>query len=450
MATAGITEHGDTDEHFERRTIRRVYWRLVPLLFVMVFFNYLDRLNLGIAQLQMGDQLQIGAAAFGVAGSVFYLGYMVLEIPSNLILNKVGARKWISRILLSWGAVAALTAFVVNDTSLYVARFLLGVMEAGFLPGVAIYVSRWFPQRYRATAVAGYIIGSQVASVIGGPASAAIMTYADDVVGLQGWQWMFLIEGVGAMLVGVIALRSMTERPADARWLAADQRDWLERTLAAERAALGDHRVGVRAVVGDPRVWTLAIMFGCALVGIYGLGLWLPQIIAEFGHLSTMQIGLLSAVPPLMGVIGTVIIGRSSDRRRERKKHLAAVYGLGAIAIVASAYAPSHVLSYLLLCVMGLFLYSGNSIFWTLASSIRSGAAGAAAIALINTIAQFGGVFGPSAIGFIRSATGSFTIGLLTIAGFLVVACILALALRVNRPVDAAATPMITDQLPRS
>jgi D-galactonate transporter len=424
---------GDGSIDFERRTIRRVYWRLVPLLFVMVLFNYLDRLNLGFAQLQMGDELKISDAAFGIAGSVFYLGYMVLEIPSNLILDKVGARRWIPRILLTWGAVAALTAFVFNDSSLYVARFLLGVMEAGFLPGVAIYVSRWFPRRHRATAVAGYIIGSQVASVVGGPLSASIMTYADDAFGLRGWQWMFLIEGIGAIVVGIIAIRALTERPADARWLEPEQRDWLEQTLAAERAATGSQKASVRVVVGDPRVWILAIMFGCALVGIYGLGLWLPQIIDDFGHLSTMQVGFLSAVPPLCGVIGTVIVGRSSDRHNERRKHLAFVYGMGAAAIIASALVPSHVVCYLLLCVMGLFLYSGNSIFWALGSSIRSGAAGAAAVALINTIAQFGGVFGPSAIGFIRTASGSFTIALLTIGGFLIVATVLALLLRVDR-----------------
>lgn len=427
---------------FEARTVRRVYRRLIPLLFAMVFFNYLDRVNLGFAELQMGDQLRISDAAFGIAGSIFYVGYMVLEIPSNLILNKVGARKWIARILLSWGAVAALTAFVFNDTSLYVARLLLGVMEAGFLPGVAIYVSRWFPQRYRATAVAGYIIGSQFPSVIGAPISTAIMTYADQALGLHGWQWMFLVEGLGAVVVGVIALRTMTESPADAKWLAPDQRDWLDQTLEAERAATGSQKLSVRNVVGDSRVWILAIMFGCALVGIYGLGLWLPQIIDEFGHLSIMQVGFLSAIPPLCGVLGTVVIGRSSDRRQERRKHLAFVYGMGAIAIIASVYAPSHTLSYLLLWVMGLFLYSGNSIFWSLASSLRAGAAGAAAIALINTVAQFGGLLGPSAIGFIRGSTGSFNIALLTIAGFLVVATVLALTLRVDRATQPAAVPV--------
>ncbi|AET90862.1 MFS transporter [Burkholderia sp. SFA1] len=420
----------------EAATMRKVYGRLMPLLFAMMFFNYLDRINIGFAALDMNRALGFSPAVFGFAGSIFFVGYMVLEVPSNLLLHRVGARRWIARILLTWGAVAAATAFVFDDKSFYALRFLLGVMEAGFLPGVAVYLTKWFPERYRARAVGGYIIAGSFSAVLGGPISTALMTYANGMLGLQGWQWMFILEGIPAMLLGLFTLRIMTERPADADWLADDEKQWLETTLAAEREAIGGHtHFPLLRVAGDIRVWSLACLFGCALVGIYGLFLWLPQIVKSLGHLSNIEVGFLSAAPPLLGVLGTFIISRSSDRTGDRKKHLAFVYGMSAIAIAGSAYAPNPVIAYALLCATGLFIYAGNPLFWSLASSFRTGAAGAATIALINTIAQFGGLVGPWSIGLVRNATGNFKLALLTIAAFLVVATVIALVMRV-KPAD--------------
>ncbi|SAK56994.1 major facilitator transporter [Caballeronia fortuita] len=420
----------------EAATMRKVYGRLMPLLFAMMFFNYLDRINIGFAALDMNKALGFSPAVFGFAGSIFFVGYMVLEVPSNLLLHRVGARRWIARILLTWGAVAAVTAFVFDDKSFYLLRFLLGVMEAGFLPGVAVYLTKWFPERYRARAVGGYIIAGSFSAVLGGPISTALMTYANGILGLQGWQWMFILEGIPAMLLGLVTLRIMTERPADADWLADDEERWLETTLAAEREAVGGNaHFPLLRVAGDVRVWCLACLFGCALVGIYGLFLWLPQIVKSLGHLSNIEVGFLSAAPPLLGVLGTFIISRSSDRTGDRKKHLAFVYGMSALAIAGSAYAPNPVIAYALLCVTGLFIYAGNPLFWSLASSFRTGAAGAATIALINTIAQFGGLVGPWSIGLVRNATGNFKLALLTIAAFLVVATIIALVMRV-KPAD--------------
>jgi sugar phosphate permease len=432
-------------DRIESATMRKLFRRLIPLLFLMLFINYLDRINIGFAQLQMGDQLGISPSVFGFAGSIFFLGYMLLEVPSNLLLHRFGARRWIARILLSWGLVAALTAFVWDGTSLSVMRFLLGVMEAGFLPGVAVYVTKWFPERYRARAVSGYIIGSSVAAVVGGPVSTLIMTGADEFLGLEGWQWMFLLEGGAAVALGVVAFRSLTERPADARWLTVDEKTWLQTTLDAEQAALPSER-GVRMwrIAADRRVWTLGILFGCALVGIYGLLLWLPQIVQSLGDLGVVQVGFLSAVPPLLGVAGVVLVGRSSDRTGDRKFHLAVVYTLSAAAIALSAFVPNTMVAYALLCLTGLFIYAGNPLFWSLAASFRTGAAGAATVALINTIAQFGGLVGPWSIGLVRESTGSFDIALLTIAVFLVVGAVLALTLRAGRlgaaPRDAVAS----------
>jgi MFS transporter, ACS family, tartrate transporter len=429
----------------ETATMRKVFRRLMPLLFAMMFFNYLDRINIGFAALDMNGDLGFSPAVFGFAGSIFFAGYMLLEVPSNLLLHRVGARRWIARILLTWGAVAAATAFVFNDTSFYALRFLLGVMEAGFLPGVAVYLTQWFPERYRARAVGSYIIAGSFSAVLGGPLSTTVMTYANGFIGLHGWQWMFLVEGVPAMLLGVLTLRIMTERPVDADWLSSDEKHWLETTLAAEREKLGGNtHVPLRSVAGDIRVWSLACLFGCALVGIYGLFLWLPQIVKSLGHLSNIEVGLLSAAPPLLGVFGTWVISRSSDRTGDRKKHLAFVYGMSALAIAGSAYAPNPLLAYALLCVTGLFIYAGNPLFWSLAASFRTGAAGAATIALINTIAQFGGLVGPWSIGLVRRATGNFSLALLTIAAFLVVSVIIALVMPLKTQ-DNDATPALAD-----
>ena len=419
----------------ESATIKRVYWRLIPLIFAMMFFNYLDRINIGFASLQMNQDLGFTPAVFGFAGSIFFFGYMLLEVPSNLLLHRLGARRWIARILITWGAVAAATAFVFNDWSFYILRFGLGVMEAGFLPGIAVYLTNWFPERYRARAVGGYIIAGSVAAILGGPISTTIMTYVNGPAGLQGWQWMFLLEGIPAILLGLLTLTLLTERPADASWLAPAQRDWLETELAAERAKLGDAKhPSLLLVLGDIRVWSLACLFGCALVGIYGLFLWLPQIVKSLGSLSNIEVGFLSAGPPLLSVLGTIIISRSSDRTGDRKHHLAFVYGMSALAITGSAFAPSPVIAYLLLCVTGLFIFAGNPLFWSLAASFRTGAAGAATIALINTIAQFGGLVGPWTIGLVRNYTGDFHLALLTIAGFLVISVVIALTMRVTPP----------------
>lgn len=421
----------------EATTMRTVYRRLIPLIFVMMFFNYLDRINIGFAALDMNKQLGFNPAVYGFAGSIFFLGYMSLEVPSNLLLHRIGARRWIARILITWGAVAAATAFVWNDISFYVLRFGLGMMEAGFLPGVAVYLTKWFPERYRARAVGGYIIAGSFAAVLGGPVSTTIMTYAGGA--LAGWQWMFIAEGVPAIVLGLLTLRLLTEQPADADWLTAEQKAWLTNELEAERATLGDAKhPSLLAVATDRRVWSLACLFGCALVGIYGLFLWLPQIVKSLGNLSNIEVGFLSAVPPLMGVLGTYLVSRNSDRTGDRKYHMAFVYGMAALSIAGSAYAPNPVLAYALLCLTGLFIYAGNPLFWSLASSFRTGAAGAATIALINTIAQFGGLIGPWSIGLVRDATGDFHYALLTIAGFLVISVVIALTMRV-RPVAAPA-----------
>jgi len=418
----------------EQETMRRVYWRLVPMMFGAMFFNYLDRINIGFAALRMNQDIGLTPAQFGFGASVFFAGYMVLEVPSNLALHRFGPRVWIARILLSWGLVAALMAFVWNAASFYSLRFLLGVAEAGFLPGLAVYVTYWFPAAYRARAVGGYIIAGQVAAVIGGPVSTTLMTYCNGLLGFQGWQWMFILEGVPTMVLGLVFLAALTERPANAAWLTPEQRDWLEDRLARERAPLetaDSHKWW--AAASDGRAWALAILFGCALIGVYGLLIWLPLIIKSLGNLTDIEVGLLSAIPPFLGVVGTLIVSWSSDRTGDRKKHLAGVYALAAVAIAISAVAPNAAIAYAALCITGLGINSGNPLFWSISASLTTGVAAAASIAFVNTVAQFGGLVGPWMIGWVKDSTGSFAAALLTIAGALVVASVIALALRINK-----------------
>ncbi len=433
-------------ESLEAITVNRIYWRIIPLFFAMMFLNYLDRINIGFAGLRMNQDLGFGPTVFGFGASIFFVGYMVLEVPSNLMLHWVGARVWLARILMSWGAVAACMAFTSGALSFYILRFGLGVAEAGFMPGVVLYFTYWFPQRYRARAIAGYIIAGSISAVLGGPISTMVMTYADGSAGLHGWQWMFIAEGVPTILLGVFTLYYLTDRPANATWLTPAQREWLQAELQTEIAEIernGRHRL--IDAIRDIRVWLLAALFGCALVGIYGMLMWLPQIIKSLGKLSDIQVGFLSSVPPLLGVIGTLVASRSSDRSGDRKMHIAALYILGAIGMLASAFAPSPIWAYICLCIAGLGINSTNSLFWSLNASFMTGVAAAASIAAVNTIAQFGGLIGPSLIGLVKDSTGSFTWALVIVAGFLLIAATIAATMRVTpkAPQAAKSSPRI-------
>lgn len=427
-----VAESISLNDETQKVTIRTIYWRLIPLFFLMMFFNYLDRINLGFAGLQMNKDLGFTPAVFGFGASIFFLGYMILQIPSNLMMYRFGASLWLGAVLIVWGSVATVTAFVWNEWSFYVLRFLLGLAEAGLLPGLALYLTFWFPSRYRARAVAGYIIAGSFAAILGGPISTALMTYSDHAFGLQGWQWMFVCEGMPAVLLGFFTLYYLADSPARATWLTSQQRAWIESELRTEQAEIERARkYTVLDSIRDPRIWTLAILFGCALVGIYGLLIWLPLIINSLGNLSYIQIGFLSAVPPLLGVIGTILVSISSDVTGDRKMHLALVYTIGAVGVLGSALVKSPVAAYLFLCLAGLGMNSGNSLFWSLNASFMTGIAAAVSIAAVNMIAQFGGLIGPWLIGFVKSTTDSFSIALTAVAGFLFIAAIMAATMRV-------------------
>ena len=422
-----------SDTEVERTTMRRVYLRFTPLFFLMMLFNYLDRFNIGFAALRMNHDLGLGPAAFGFGASIFFVGYMIFEIPSNVILHRIGGRVWIARILLSWGAVATAMAFIGGRPGFYALRFLLGIAEAGLLPGLALFTTAWFPASHRARAIGGYVVAGQLASVVAGPLSTALMTWCNGLGGLRGWQWMFIVEGLPTIALGVASFFLLTERPGQASWLTEAQKSWLSDRLARECAAVPASGGPVVArVLRDGRVWGLVLLFGCALVGIDGLHFWQPQIIRSFGRLSDIEIGFLSAVPALLSAAGTVVVSCTSDRTGDRKRHLGGLYLFGAAGFALLAFGPLPVAAYVLLCLAGLGLNSGNSLFWSMNASLATGTTAAVSIAFVNTMAQFGGIVGPWMIGIIRAHTESYASTFLALAAFTLVSSVIAFSLRLE------------------
>ena len=420
----------DLESAIEKRTVAKVYWRLVPMLFLLMFFNYVDRVNVGFAALRMNQDLGFSATVYGFGATIFFAGYVLLQIPSNLMVHRLGARLWLSVILLAWGIISTATAFVWDATSFYALRFALGLAEAGFLPAAALYVTYWFPQGYRARAIAGYIIATSCSTIIGGPIAGAIITYMNRFLGLHGWQWMFLLEGAPSVLLAFLVLYGLTDLPSEAKWLDKNSREWLLARLAAEKAALPQEPdAGFVTVVKDVRVWSLGLLFGSGLVGLYGLILWLPQIIKEMGGLSDLQVGFLSAIPPALGVMGAIFVSWRSDRVGDRKGHMAGCYIVSGVGLLASALVGDPVLAYIFLCIGNGAVLAASPLFWTIAGSFFTGAAAAACIAFVNIVAQVGGI-GPWLIGVVRDRTGSFTIALITLSGFLLLAAIIALLMK--------------------
>ncbi|HEX3484421.1 MAG TPA: MFS transporter [Micropepsaceae bacterium] len=414
----------------EKRTVARVYWRLVPMLFILMFFNYVDRVNVGFAALRMNQDLGFSATVYGFGATIFFAGYVLLQIPSNMMVHRLGARIWLAILLLAWGTISTATAFIHDATSFYVLRFALGLAEAGFLPAAALYATYWFPENYRARAIAGYIVATSCSTIIGGPIAGAIITYMNEFLGLHGWQWMFLLEGTPTIFLAALVLYWLTDCPEKAKWLDRQSRDWLTAKLAAEKAALPqDHDAGLLTVMKDPRVWSLGLLFGSGLVGLYGLILWLPQIIKEMGNLSDLQVGFLSSVPPALGVAGAIFVSWRSDRVGDRKGHMAACYIVSGVGLLASALVSDPVLAYIFLCIGNGAVLAASPLFWTIAGSFFTGAAAAACIAFVNIVAQVGGI-GPWLIGVVRDKTGSFTIALITLAGFLFLAAAIALLMK--------------------
>jgi len=408
-------------------TLRR---RLIPFLFLLYVVAYLDRVNVGFAALDMNRDLGFSAAVYGLGSGIFFVSYTLLEVPSNLMLARVGARVWIARIMLTWGLVSVGMAFVHNATTFYLLRFLLGAAEAGFFPGIIYYLTQWFPARERARAVALFMTGTAIAGVIGGPISSALLLL-DGTWGLHGWQWLFVIEGIPALLLAPVVLRRLDDRPETATWLSETERTWLTTTLAAESRPRPDAHHDLRAAFGSPRLWALAAIYFSIVLAIYGVSFWLPQILQALGTTSSATVALVSAIPYVAAAVAMVIVGGHSDRTGERRWHVALSALAGAAGFALAALVPtSLVLSLAALSLAAMGVWGTLGPFWALPTAFLTGRAAAGGVALVNSVANIGGFIGPTVVGYVRDATGSFAAGLWLLAAGLVVGATITLCLR--------------------
>jgi MFS transporter, ACS family, tartrate transporter len=414
----------------ERSTLSKVSWRLLPFLLLLYIIAWIDRVNIGFAALQMNRDLGFSPAVYGFGAGVFFIGYALFEVPSNLILARVGARRWIARIMVTWGVLSIAMLFVQGPSSFYLLRFLLGVAEAGFLPGIIYYLGNWYPKSDRARAVSWFMLGIPLSTVVGGPLAGVILGL-NGWHGLTGWQWLFLLEGIPAVVLGVVVLFYLTDSPEQATWLEPDERRWLAAKVRAEStAAQQRHNVGLAAALLHPTVWQLCIvLFACQCCS-YGLTLWIPQIVQGLSGLSPIAVGAISAIPYAAAAVGMILIGASSDRSGERILHVAIPSAVAALGFAASAYFTSPVPSMIALTVAAVGDIGTRGPFWALPTRFLTGSAAAGGIALINTFASLGGFVGPYAVGLVRGLTGSFAGGMIFLALVMLVGAVVALLLR--------------------
>jgi len=415
----------DVAGSLEDRAFRKAILRLVPLLTLSFLVNYIDRTNVGFAALTMNQDLGLSSTAFGWGAGVLFFGYCLLEVPSNAMLYKVGARIWLARIMITWGILSAATAFVSGPKGFYFMRFMLGAAEAGFNPGVMFFFMAWFPSRYRSRILAWFQMAIPLSAVVSGPLSIAILQ-ANGIFGLAGWQWLFIVEGVPAIILGIAVFVTISDKPKDAAWLTPEEREAISSAVAAESR---EHIVSrLRETIRDPRVLLLsAIQFGFTL-GSYGIGIWLPLILKEH-KLSTVTIGLISAVPYLVGCVATIVWASAVDKSGRRVLHLALTCGLGALGLLIAVSVPTLSVSMIGLTVAIVGVTSARGIFWSIPPRFLSGQAAAGGLALISSVAAFGGFLGPVTMGWLRTTTGSFTVGLMCMAALIAISGLLTMLL---------------------
>jgi MFS transporter, ACS family, tartrate transporter len=432
-------------DEIEKRTIGKVMWRLMPFLVVCYFVAYLDRVNVGFAKLQMNSALGLSEAAYGFGAGLFFIAYFLLEVPSNLALDRFGARLWIARIMLSWGIISALFAFIgpvagltglSNEWVFYVLRFLLGIAEAGFFPGIIFYLTLWFPSVYRARVVALFMLAIPFSSIIGAPISGALLNISG--AGLEGWQWLFILEAVPSVLMAFGVILYLTDRPALATWLKDDERGWLEARLDAEkRKKESAEHLSIAKALSDRRVLACAFVYFCLNAASYGVAFFLPTIVKGFG-VSNFQTGLLSALPFVFGAVGMVLLGRNSDRTLKRREHVCFALVLAAVGVGGAGLVSSPVMVLGLLCLGQIGVSAMPPLFWPIPSSFLTGSSAAAGIAAINSIGNLSGFGGPYVMGYLKDLTGNFTAGLLVLGGCALAGGIVAMMLRINTQLEVA------------
>ena len=413
----------------EARTIGRVTMRLVPFLIGCYFVAYLDRVNVGFAAITMNKDLGISQTAYGFGAGVFFISYFLFEVPSNLFLERFGARKWIARIMLTWGLLSGSMVFIKGEYSFYAVRFLLGIAEAGFFPGIIFYLTLWFPAAYRGRIIGYFMAAIPLSSVLGAPLSGYLLDL-NGFYGLAGWQWMFAIEAAPAIVLSVVVFFYLTDRPADATWLPADQRAWLaQRLVSEEQQRTQVQHFTVMQALTNPHVLALSLVYFGAVAANYGIGFFLPQIVKGFG-LSNVATGWVTLIPYVVGVIGMVYWGRRSDRMQERKWHTAIALLIAAIGITGSTFLPDPTMKMAALSVAAFGVFGALPVFWTLPTAFLSGAAAAGGIAIVNAIGNLSGFAGPYAVGYLKDLTGGYEAGLRVIGALAFMGMLIVLALR--------------------
>ncbi|MFM0221885.1 MFS transporter [Paraburkholderia dipogonis] len=415
-------------ERVEQATYTKVMWRLLPFLFFCYLCAYLDRINVSFAKLQMLQDLGMSDAVYGLGAGIFFVGYLLFEVPSNLVLLKVGARRWIARIMVTWGLIAAAMMFVKTPATFYVMRFLLGVAEAGFIPAILLYFTYWFPASQRSKVTALFLTGIPMSGVIGGPLSGWIMHSASGHAGLAGWQWLFLLEGLPTAVIGIAAWFYLDDSVADAKWLSRGQKAMIETNLAADRSSRKLH--SLRDGFTSPGILKLSAIYFLFEMGLYGVSFWLPSLVKAAGVANPLDIGLLSAVPYAAATVAMIVVGYSSDRRGERRWHLAVPGLVGAVGLCLSvAWGHSVILAMTALTIGTMGVMTTISQFWALPPAVLGGAAAAAGIALANSVGSIAGVVSPYVIGVLQTTTGSTGNGVLGLAVCMVMASALTLTL---------------------
>ncbi|WP_265919194.1 MFS transporter [Cupriavidus nantongensis] len=426
MTTTAVNP-GVSDAAFEDATYRKVSWRLVPFLLLCYVVAYLDRVNVGFAKLQMLNDLQFSETVYGLGAGIFFIGYFLFEVPSNVILHKVGARIWIARIMITWGAISAAMMFVTTPTMFYVLRFLLGIAEAGFFPGIILYLTYWYPANRRGRTTTFFMTAIALSGVIGGPLSGWIMQSFDGHNGWAGWQWMFLLEGIPSILVGLWVLAYLDDRIAHAKWLSAEEKALLERNIASENAHKEDPPI--RTVFASPRVWLMSAIYFCFVMGLYGVSFWLPTIIKQTGVKGALDIGLLTAIPYGCAVVGMVLVAYSADRSGERRWHIAVPALAGALGLLLSVqWHGDTTLAMVALTLATIGILTTLPLFWSLPTAFLAGTGAAAGIALINSLGNLAGFLSPYAVGWLKDLTHSTDSGMYLLAACLVVGAALTLS----------------------
>jgi ACS family tartrate transporter-like MFS transporter len=418
---AGMSDAAQPLSAEERAVVRKAMWRLLPFLILVYFIAYLDRVNVGFAALTMREDLALTATAFGQGAGIFFLAYFLFEVPSNFALKRFGARVWIARIMVTWGIISVSMAFVSGTTSFLVLRFLLGVAEAGFFPGMVLYLTFWFPNSVRAGILGLFIIANPASTIIGAPVSTALL--GTSIFGLAGWQTMFIVEGLPAVLLGFVVLFVLCDSPAKAKWLSEREREVL--LNAVQRDESRSTHTSLRDGLASPQVWWFSLLYAALMMGVYGFGLWAPQIIKASGDLTNQQVGWVLIIPYAFATVAMVLWGRHSDRTGERTWHLAIPAAVGTVGFLIGSFSDNFYLAVGGYTLGAMGIYGCLPLFWSLPTAILGGTAAAGGIALINSIGNLSGYFGPSIIGKLKDLTDSYTAGMLVVAASLALASLL-------------------------